>query len=149
MTSPDFARSRNYSLWVPASANEFFSETLAILKLLRPEERINQIAHDKERHDQSNKIFQSHDASPLKTIAATDIQACDYKKNHRDDDKYNVSHTIAPENRLACNDRIASTVPAVLLRNNYFSKELPGCKLQEQSIEPLQVARTRSTYYKY
>jgi hypothetical protein len=120
---------------------------LAILKLLRPEERINQIAHNKERHDQSNKIFQSHDAS-LKTIAATDIQAGDYKKNHRDDDKYNVSHTIAPENRLLCHDRIASTVPAVLLRNNYFSKEynrLPGCKLQEPSIEPLQVARTRST----
>jgi O-glycosyl hydrolase len=101
MTSPDFARSRNYALWVPASAKEFFSETLAILKLLRPEERINQIAHDKERHDQSNKIFQSHDA-PLKTIAATDIQACDYKKTQRDDNKYNVSHMIAPENRLLC-----------------------------------------------
>jgi hypothetical protein len=33
----------------------------------------------------------------LQTIAATDIQACDHKKNHRHDDKYNVSHMIAPK----------------------------------------------------
>jgi hypothetical protein len=49
---------------------------------------------------------------PLQAIAATDIQACDYKKNHRDDDKYNVSHTIAPENRLVCQNSIASAMPA-------------------------------------
>jgi hypothetical protein len=37
---------------------------------------------------------------PLQTIAATDIQACDYKKNHCDDNKDNVSHMIAPANKL-------------------------------------------------
>jgi hypothetical protein len=36
----------------------------------------------------------------LQAITSTDIPACDYKKNHRDHDKYNVSHTIGPENRL-------------------------------------------------
>ena len=57
--------------------------------------------------------YSSAMSPPLQTIAAADIQACDYKKHHSDDDKYNVSHSIAPENRLAYNDRIASTVPAV------------------------------------
>ena len=32
----------------------------------------------------------------LQTIAATDIHAGDYKKNHSDDNKYNVSHLTAP-----------------------------------------------------
>jgi hypothetical protein len=72
MTSPDFARLRNYSLWVSASAKEFFSATLAILKLLWPEQRVDQIAHDKERNDQSDKILQSHNA-PLETITAPNI----------------------------------------------------------------------------
>src|SRR4030095_8273295 len=55
---------------------------------------------------------------------------------------------LTPENRLLSQSHFASAVPAVRLRNNYFSKEynrLAGCKLQEPSIESLQVARTRST----
>jgi hypothetical protein len=38
---------------------------------------------------------------PLQAIAATDIQACDYKKNHCDDNKYNVKHLIAPKIQLS------------------------------------------------
>ena len=33
---------------------------------------------------------------PLQTIAATDVHPCDYEKNHHDNNKYNVSHLIAP-----------------------------------------------------
>jgi hypothetical protein len=69
----------------------------------------------------------------LQTIAATDIQACDYKKNHRDDNKYNVSHAIAPENKLLRQDLIASAMPAARVRNDLVFKSglwRAGCNLQ-------------------
>jgi hypothetical protein len=67
-----------------------FEDTLH-LKLLGPEKREDQVSHDKKRHDYSDNILYCHGPS-LKTIAATDIQACDYEKTHRDDNKYKVSH---------------------------------------------------------
>jgi hypothetical protein len=69
----------------------------------------------------------------LKTIAATDIQACDYKKTHRDDNKYNVSHLIAPENRLVCQNSVASAMPAFKPCDDRVFKPLSlgaGCSLQ-------------------
>ena len=50
------------------------------------------------KNDTINPIKYSNPIAPSsETIAATDIQACDYKKNHRDENKYNVSHAIAPK----------------------------------------------------
>jgi hypothetical protein len=34
---------------------------------------------------------------PLEPIAALNVQPRDYKKDHRNDDKYNVKHFSAPE----------------------------------------------------
>jgi hypothetical protein len=79
----------------------------------------------------------------LQTITTLDIEACDYKKHHRDDNKYNVSHMIAPENRLVCQAGNASAMPAARLRNDWLLKrgQWPaGCNLQEMKVTPLQFA---------
>src|SRR5262245_55615215 len=92
-----------------------------ILEFFWPEQRVDQIAHNNKRHDQANQIFQSHNHL-LQTITAANIEPRDYKKNYCHDDKYNISHKIAPENRFVCQIRVASTVPAVRLRNRCLFK---------------------------
>ena len=66
------------------------------LEFLRPEKRVNQITHDKKRHDYSDQIFQSHMAL-LQTIATEHVQPRDHEEENRNDDKYDVSHVIAPK----------------------------------------------------
>jgi hypothetical protein len=76
-------------------------EAIGQLELFRPEERVNQVTHNDERHDQSNYVFQRHNVSPpLYFVAPDHVEPRDYEKHHRNSDKYNVSHLIAPENRL-------------------------------------------------
>jgi hypothetical protein len=79
-----------------------------------------------------------------------DIRACDHEKEHRDHNKYNVSHKIAPENRLVCHDHIASSMPAAPLENIGFSKQageqqVATCKNQSSNRCKLQDATGPST----
>src|SRR5713226_4834896 len=67
-------------------------------ELLRPQKRVDQVNHNNDRYDCAKKIFQRH-ASSLQTIAAADIQPRNYKKDHRNNDKYKVGHVIAPQNK--------------------------------------------------
>jgi hypothetical protein len=49
------------------------------------------------KNDTINPIKYSNPIAPSsETIAATDVQACDYKKHHCDENEYNVQHTISP-----------------------------------------------------
>lgn len=66
------------------------------LEFLRPEQRVNQIAHDDKRHDQSDQIFKSH-INPLQMVATPHIQPRDHEEKNRNDDEYKVSHMNAPK----------------------------------------------------
>src|ERR1700746_2092628 len=68
-------------------------------ELLRPQKRVYQVNHNNDRYDCAKNIFERHDSS-LQTIAADDVQPRNYKKDHRNNDKYNVSHVIAPDNQV-------------------------------------------------
>ena len=81
------------------------------LELFRPQQRVEQIDQHDQRHYESDDIFDFHDYL-LQTIAAADIRACNYKKHHGDEDKYNVKHLIAPKAEF-CQRPSATLVPVV------------------------------------
>ena len=56
---------------------------------------------------------------PLQTVAAADIQACDYKKHHRNENKYNVSHLTAPKSRLHWQGTSATLMPVVWIAKSF------------------------------
>jgi hypothetical protein len=47
------------------------------------------------------RIYSNVITTSSQTITPFDVQPCDYEKNHRADDKYNVEHLIAPKNGLS------------------------------------------------
>jgi hypothetical protein len=67
-----------------------------MLKLLRPEKRVEQIDQDNNRHDKSEQIFHFHSDS-LQTIAAAHVEPRDKEEENSDNDKDNVGHRIAPK----------------------------------------------------
>ena len=112
------------------------------LELFRPQQRVEQIDQHDQRHYESDDIFDFHDYL-LQTIAAADIRACNYKKHHGDEDKYNVKHLIAPKSRVLPETFRNSSASRSDCEIISFSKEgkLPaGCNLQERSGRHLQIA---------
>ena len=92
------------------------------------------------------RIYSSVIMPSLQTIASFDVQPRDYEKEHRDDDKYKVSHLIAPKSKLTFQVGCASAMPFPFhWEESRFTKELglANCSLQEASDGSLQVARSQ------
>src|SRR5262249_41187775 len=113
MTSPHFVRLQN-PRQISRCCKSIGVRVAGILEFFRPEQRVDQIAHNNKRHDQANQIFQSH-SHLLQTITAADIEPRDYKKDYCHDDKYNVSHLLLLKIDSSAEVAFASTMPVIRL----------------------------------